>query len=317
MDNSKKRTIVFIVGMGHSGSTVLDKSLGNTGNGFSFGELVNLGRVIEMNNYCTCGKKIRECHFWTTINAGFQEKTGISFMENPDSIKLENPNKSVKDYVKMLIPFLRIRLSQENTFIKHTKQLVDSVFELSRADMLIDSSKDIMRVYLLKRHLTEYDVKIVHLFRKPLGVVNSYLKTEGKVKYPGQEAFSVYQREKLYRGTPKKLSGIIIKWIYKNLSISWFLFLYFKRHTYCIIEHETVMNNLTVYNKLLRFLKQPAISKIALHNKELHIVTGNASRFSKEISIQEKKKEKATLKRVLTNFFSYPLYLLYKWLSLK
>ena len=63
------KKIVYIAGLGHSGSTILDMALGAHPNILGLGEIYavfnNSNHSILFNNStCSCGKKAKDCTFW-------------------------------------------------------------------------------------------------------------------------------------------------------------------------------------------------------------------------------------------------------------
>ena len=63
---------VYIMGRGHSGSTILDIILGSSAAVESLGELVSgLGRCAA-GEQCSCGSPMRECVFWCEVRRRFE-----------------------------------------------------------------------------------------------------------------------------------------------------------------------------------------------------------------------------------------------------
>src|SRR3712207_7778115 len=60
--------VLYVVGLGRSGSTILSNSLGQIAGYFSAGELNFIWRhnVLE-NRLCGCGRPFRECPVWTRV----------------------------------------------------------------------------------------------------------------------------------------------------------------------------------------------------------------------------------------------------------
>src|SRR3954453_5871316 len=60
--------VLFIGGLGRSGSTLIDRILGQTPGVCSVGELVFLwDRALSSNELCGCGERFRACPFWKEI----------------------------------------------------------------------------------------------------------------------------------------------------------------------------------------------------------------------------------------------------------
>jgi hypothetical protein len=65
-----KRKIVYILGMGHSGSTVLNMILTSTGKAVGLGEVCRVlseNLSITKDRICSCGKSALDCEFWGPI----------------------------------------------------------------------------------------------------------------------------------------------------------------------------------------------------------------------------------------------------------
>jgi len=68
--SNKQPTVLFNVGKGHSGSTILNLVLGRHPQIVSLGEVsTTLNNLEETNNLCTCGKNKKECPIWSKVLA--------------------------------------------------------------------------------------------------------------------------------------------------------------------------------------------------------------------------------------------------------
>ncbi len=153
------KKVVFIMGAGHCGSTLLDLILGSHTEAFSLGELNMLHRVIdgtEVVHPRICGVCVGTCKFWDQ---------------------------------QASLPIIRTFFSQQNRFRsalrKAARYISNSyrfIFYWSGKSILIDSSKNQGWIkYQLKpaytwRGVTPY---LIYLCRDGRAVVNSYLR-----KYP-------------------------------------------------------------------------------------------------------------------------------------
>ena len=65
---SNKIKIIYIAGLGRSGTTLLDRVLGQADNACSTGELKLLWRRgCVKNQLCGCGKSFNTCMFWYSV----------------------------------------------------------------------------------------------------------------------------------------------------------------------------------------------------------------------------------------------------------
>ncbi len=67
----QKNTIIYIAGLGHSGSTILDLILGCHSDIVGLGEIMPFirrkDRTPDLNSTCSCGKKGYDCYFWSEV----------------------------------------------------------------------------------------------------------------------------------------------------------------------------------------------------------------------------------------------------------
>lgn len=72
---SENRRVIYVAGMGHSGSTVLDMLLATGGMAVSLGQIWNVLREDPLKTrtrICTCGAPAPDCFFWGPILGGLE-----------------------------------------------------------------------------------------------------------------------------------------------------------------------------------------------------------------------------------------------------
>ena len=83
--------VIYIMGAGRSGSTLLDTVLANHPDVVGVGELVNLHSAgWTSNEVCACGKLGTECDFWTRVRTAWQRRVPEATVEGyvySDSMK--------------------------------------------------------------------------------------------------------------------------------------------------------------------------------------------------------------------------------------
>ena len=69
-------TLIYIIGRGSSGSTLLAQILGSHSRIFCAGELWQLPSYAKQDKICSCGNVFSKCEVWGRImeNAGIDEK---------------------------------------------------------------------------------------------------------------------------------------------------------------------------------------------------------------------------------------------------
>ena len=168
--------VIYIVGAGRSGSTVLDTVLGNHPEAISVGELSNLHRSAWVNNeFCACGEPASDCGFWSDVRSDWLAST---------------PGASVEEYLELRDRFERFRFqamwrteaaslfrsSSARRYLDQTGRLLESIAEVSGRRVIIDSSKTPLRARWLAR-LPGIDLRLVHLVRDSRAVAWSRQKS--------------------------------------------------------------------------------------------------------------------------------------------
>lgn len=182
--NEKKLKVVYILGSGRSGSTVLDTVLGNHQEMESLGELSRLPRNGWINGeFCSCGTRVTECDFWKKVRAEWEKTT---------------PDYSLEKYLAAQEGFLRFRYlpkllfqhffpSKEfQQFVAATENLYFSIAKTNGSSLLVDSSKS-PAVALALCSAKRLDFRVLHLTRDARGVAYSQKASFEKDEKAGLE----------------------------------------------------------------------------------------------------------------------------------
>lgn len=166
--------VLFIGGYGRSGSTLLDRVLGQIPSFRSVGELRHVFQegFVE-NRRCGCGDPFRECDFWQSV-------TRRAFGEL--SAREVEAITEVKERVDQwwLIPLLgrRIGTRAQRRDLDHYRRVLRRLYAAiaaeSGASVLIDSSKDVSHGYALRGLGDGFDVRVLHLVRDSRAVAWSW-----------------------------------------------------------------------------------------------------------------------------------------------
>ena len=154
--------LIYVMGRGHSGSTILDILLGEAKNACGLSELVS-GLARFEKDICSCEQPIRECEFWSKVKAEFEEQ-GRSWEEVYALVGQAN----VKRFPSMLL----WGRAQRDALNEIDQSLVRAISKVSGCEYVVDSSKEVTRGLLLARG---GKTKIVHILRSPLEVIESNL----------------------------------------------------------------------------------------------------------------------------------------------
>jgi hypothetical protein len=167
--------VVFIGGLGRSGSTLLDRMLDRLDDVCSVGELVHLWqRGLAENNRCGCGQRFRDCQFWCRV--GEQAFGGWDALDVEEVLALKGAVDRNRYVPLMVLPALwppyRARLRR---YLDLLERLYQAIRQVSGRPLLVDASKHASHAFLVRR-LRGLDLRLVHLVRDSRGVAFSWTK---------------------------------------------------------------------------------------------------------------------------------------------
>lgn len=170
--------IIYIMGDGRSGSTILSIILGNHPDIASVGEL---HRWAEFQGQTKPGDEKKENKsFWRAVQQQFYINESAP---NFDSlVALQENIEAYQQFFKVLLVRDTQMQKQYHSFLE---QLFSSIAEVSERRFVVDETKRPGRAYELLRS-QHMETRVIHLVRDPRGVVWSQLKTnvEHKTKHP-------------------------------------------------------------------------------------------------------------------------------------
>ncbi len=141
MDSGRTK-VLYVVGLGRSGSTILSNSLGQIGDCFSAGELNFIWRhnVVE-NRLCGCGRPFRECPVWTRVME--EAFGGMDGVDPREMMRLQSSGTRTRHIPLMLAPrgerVLKERL--EKLLINYGR-LYEAIGSVTGSRVIVDSSKE-------------------------------------------------------------------------------------------------------------------------------------------------------------------------------
>lgn len=199
--------IVYIGGIGRSGSTLLDRLLGQVPGVCAIGELVYLWqRGIAEGNRCGCGEPFQRCPFW-------QEVLTAAFggSQNVYAARVEQLRAAVDRarFIPLLLapslhPGFRRKLDE---YVTYCIRMYDAIGAVSGCEVIADSSKAPSFAFCL-RSSRRIDLRLVHVVRDSRAVAYSWMR-----KVPRAEATGPRYMPTL---RPAKTAG---QWNYHNAAL--------------------------------------------------------------------------------------------------
>jgi len=173
-DPDLKPFVLFIGGAGRSGSTVLERVLGQDNSYCAAGELTYIWeRGLEQDQLCGCGLRFGECDFWqTVVRRAFGQLDAARVAHYR---ALRNRCMAYASLPRMVWPGLRTpqRRRELAEYGAALTSLYAAISEISGSPVVIDSSKYPSEACLLSE-LPGIEFALVHLVRDSRGVVFSW-----------------------------------------------------------------------------------------------------------------------------------------------
>ena len=169
--------VLYILGSGRSGTTLLSRVLGQVEGVFSAGEARQIWHRSFANcRQCGCGSLFRECPVWSQV---FQQAFG-GFDKVTDEVlfRLRRSPVGTRALGMLYMPGRRALFERELSHYSHTLEaLYQSIADVTGDRLIVDSSKYPTYSYLLNLVPT-IDISIVHLVRDPRAVVHSWRRVK-------------------------------------------------------------------------------------------------------------------------------------------
>ena len=168
--------VLYVAGWGRSGSTLLDRLLGQVPGVFSAGELRDIWqRGVMENRLCGCGAAFHDCEVWRKV--GEVAFGGWSELDVDDAqalrLRLDRPWSPPRVLGSRLTPELDEDVER---YVGYLQRLYGAIAQVTDARLIVDSSK-IPTYAMLLRRVPGMDLRALHLVRDPRGVVHSWQKT--------------------------------------------------------------------------------------------------------------------------------------------
>lgn len=176
-------TVVFLAGLGRSGSTLLERVLGETPGVTALGEVMHLwDRGLVRHELCACERPFPECPFWSEVGrrafGGWDQvdparmawlKRRVDRATRVPAIAAGRPPGFARDVDEYVAAFVRVYRAAAEVAAADDPGVGDA------RPVLVDSSKQASLAWCLARS-SEVDLRLVHCVRDSRGVAHSWSK---------------------------------------------------------------------------------------------------------------------------------------------
>lgn len=169
-------TVLYLGGLGRSGTTVLERVLGELPGVCSAGELVHLWRrgVLD-DETCGCGRAFGSCPFWAEVGRVAFGGWSRELAERMEELRpLVDRTRFVP---RLLAPRLMRRELRAalREYAETWLRLYRAIHEVSGGCVVVDSSKHSSLAFVLRTE-PGIDLRVVHVVRDSRGVAYSWTK---------------------------------------------------------------------------------------------------------------------------------------------
>jgi hypothetical protein len=181
--------VLYVAGYFRSGSTILDRMLGQVPGFFSVGELRFIWEEsFALDQPCGCGAPFSECEFWSgVVGSTFGE---LDRADLDGIVSLKRRVDRMRHIPRLVSPLKGRGFSRDLAdYTRILGRLYGAVREASGARVIVDSSKDASYAYVLNS-TPGVDLRVVHLVRDSRAVAHSWSKE--KLKHETREKEKVY-----------------------------------------------------------------------------------------------------------------------------
>lgn len=270
--------VLYIMGVPRSGSTIIDKILGNHNHIVSVGELINLPINGWCNNeYCSCGEHANSCSFWSKVQQEWMRNSEINNIQ--EYIKLQNTMDQLWNRFKSFSMPANLK-DEFDAYANMTISLYRAIQNISNKSVIVDSSKNPLRAFILSM-IPGIDLSIIHLVRDAGGVSWSKKKSFKKDEQAGVQVD--------FKSSP--IWRTAINWCRINLRCNWVRKQLDSKCSIVVCYEDFIVNPEKSLSRIGQLIDEDFNKVIvSLQNDNLnaagHIIAGNRLRMMPTIKLK-------------------------------
>jgi GT2 family glycosyltransferase len=192
--------VLFIAGSGRSGSTMLERVIGEMPGFANVGELIDMFRRSREGERCGCGQPFTDCPFWTGV--GKRAFGGWNAGDLAAVARLQDKVARQRHMPKLLAMRLAGQDFRDDvaTYGGYYRKLYRAIAAEAGAQYVVDSSKWPVQALALAR--AGIDVRVIHLVRDARGVAYSMNKDVAR-------PHTLHENDVMWRTAP---AGAALRW---------------------------------------------------------------------------------------------------------
>lgn len=180
--------VLYIAGIGRSGSTLVNRTVGASDGCFAAGEIMHLfGRGMLRNELCSCGEPVRECPVWSAVLEDLRER---GYLGKP--LEVERFRRRITEGYQLPALFLPWKPEFLSRKVADFRELLGETYRSLRrvtgCEVVVDSSKNAGYGRLVAG-IPDLPVYVLHLVRDSRGVAYSLEKRKRRPGTRGREEY--------------------------------------------------------------------------------------------------------------------------------
>lgn len=191
----KVARVLYLGGLGRSGTTLLERILGELPGVCTLGEVVHLWqRDIRDGERCGCGEGFSRCEFWTAVG-----RDAFGGWDRVDVGRVQALQSAVERtrYIPRLASgdFSAAWHAKLTEYAGHYAAVYRAAARVTGARLLVDSSKHSALAHCLRWLSTRsggIDFRVAHMLRDARGVAYSWTKTVARPEATGVDVMTRY-----------------------------------------------------------------------------------------------------------------------------
>lgn len=282
--------VIFIVGTGRSGSTILDLFLGQHPMIQSAGELCNVAKSGWIGGeFCSCGDRVSACRFWNDVRKRWEELTGTTPEEYERLRTLVEQRRSTLWKLLRDDRLENLVLSEKGpgeflAYAQWTVALYRAITEVNGKKIIVDSSKNPARglaLAMMDQRMDLIDLDLIQLVRDVRGFAWSQRKS-----------FRRDERAGVARDlAPRPVWKSALVWLFINSISEKVLARHEPSRTLLLRYEDFAGDTLQEALKIASFLNispEPWLDVLAAKRplENSHVVAGNRVRMQRQITIR-------------------------------
>lgn len=181
--------VIFLGGLGRSGTTLIERVLGQLPGICALGEVVHLWqRDLRDDERCGCGEHFSACEFWERV--GIAAFGGWHRVDVHRVLALRDLVERTRHIPRLASRSPRAHVELIREYADYYKRIYNGAARVAGASVVIDSSKHSALAHVLR--YADMDLRVVHVVRDARGVAYSWTKQVRRPETDGEQEMTRY-----------------------------------------------------------------------------------------------------------------------------